>query len=418
MHILFLTDNFPPEVNAPASRTYEHCREWTKAGHRVTVVTCVPNFPKGKVFDGYRNRIWQSDDIDGIHVVRVWSYITANQGFARRILDYLSFMMSGALAALFVRRVDVIVGTSPQFFTACAAYLVSAIKRRPWIFELRDLWPESIRAVGAMRRKLPLQMLEALELFLYRKATAIVSVTNAFKRNLVNRGIDPGKIFVVTNGVDGSRFKPVPKDQQLLARHRLKGMFVAGYIGTHGMAHGLDILLEAAVLLRHKENGGDIRLLLLGDGAERTRLMDRARNEQLDNMLFVESVRKEDVTRYWSILDAAVIHLRKSELFTTVIPSKLFESMAMGIPVLHGVKGESARILLGLDAGIAFEPENARELADAILRLRDDAKLRARLAKNGPIGAKHYDRGVLARRMLEILERCSALKKAGRLKAQ
>jgi hypothetical protein len=127
VHVLFLTDNFPPEVNAPASRTFEHCREWVKAGHRVTVITCAPNFPKGKVFDGYRNKLWQRETMEGIEVVRVWSYITANEGFVRRILDYQSYMVSAIIASLFVRKVDVIVGTSPQFFTACAAYVASRL---------------------------------------------------------------------------------------------------------------------------------------------------------------------------------------------------------------------------------------------------------------------------------------------------
>ena len=139
MHILFLTDNFPPEVNAPASRTFEHCREWVRQGHQVTVVTTAPNFPKGEVFDGYRNRLWQQEEMDGIRVVRVWTYITANAGFAKRTLDYVSFMITGLLGALLVRRVDVVIGTSPQFFTNCAAWLVAAIKRRPFVFELRDL---------------------------------------------------------------------------------------------------------------------------------------------------------------------------------------------------------------------------------------------------------------------------------------
>ena len=155
MHILFLTDNFPPEVNAPASRTFEHCREWVKADHRVTVVTCAPNFPKGKVFAGYRNRLWQREVMEGIDVIRVWTYITANEGVVKRTLDYMSFMVMAVIAAPFVRAVDVIVITSPHFFTACAGYAASRLKRRPFVFELRDFWPESIQAVGALRNRVP-----------------------------------------------------------------------------------------------------------------------------------------------------------------------------------------------------------------------------------------------------------------------
>ena len=298
MHILFLTDNFPPEVNAPASRTFEHCREWVKAGHRVTVITCAPNFPTGKVYPGYRNALWQREIIDGIHVVRVWSYITANEGTFKRTLDYVSFMFSAILAAPFVRRVDIVVATSPQFFTACAGYAITRLPRKPFVFELRDLWPESIRAVGALRNERILQALEALELFLYRKADAVVSVTQAFRRILIARGIDGRKIFVVTNGVDLSRFAPRAKDAELMARHRLAGKFVAGYIGTHGMAHALETVLDAAALTA-QANGLEICLLFLGDGASKKSLETRAQAMKLDNVLFFDTVSKDDVVRYW-----------------------------------------------------------------------------------------------------------------------
>ena len=216
MHILFLTDNFPPEVNAPASRTFEHCVEWVRAGHQVTVITCAPNFPKGRVLDGYRNRPWQSEQMAGIRVIRVWSYITANEGFLKRVLDYQSFMVTATLAAPFVRGVDVVVGTSPQFFTVCAAYVVSRLKRIPFVFELRDMWPESIKAVGAMKESAAIRALERLELFLYRKAARIVSVTHSFKKALIGRGVAGNKIEVVTNGVDMSRFRAMPTDAALV----------------------------------------------------------------------------------------------------------------------------------------------------------------------------------------------------------
>lgn len=404
MHILFLTDNFPPEVNAPASRTFEHCREWAKAGHQVTVITCAPNFPKGEVFEGYRNSPWQSEVVEGIRVIRVWSYITRNEGFAKRILDYMSFMVSAFIASLFVKRVDVIIGTSPQFFTACAAYATSVVKRRPWIFELRDIWPESIRAVGAMKKERLLDLLEKLELFLYRKATAVISVTHAFKRNLVDRGIEAQKIFVVTNGVDISRFSPIPKDQALLDELNLRDTFVAGYIGTHGLAHGLDTLIDAAKAISITEHAEQIRFVLLGDGANRESLKARVRNEGLTNVLFIETVSKDEVTRYWSILDASIIHLRRSDLFKTVIPSKLFECMGMAVPVLHGVEGESAAIVLEHEVGITFEPENHMNLVENILLLHTNVTIRDRLAQNGPIAAQHFDRRELAQRMLSIIE--------------
>lgn len=404
MHILFLTDNFPPEVNAPASRTFEHCREWVKAGHHVTVITGAPNFPTGKVFEGFRNRFWQQETMAGIRVIRVWTYITANEGFSKRTLDYLSYMLTSFLASLFVRRVDVIVGTSPQFFTVCAAYMTGLLKRVPWVFELRDIWPESIRVVGAMKQSKVLDLLEKVELFLYRKASAIVSVTHAFRTSLIRRGVDGEKIHVVTNGVDISRFSPRDKDAELLRKHDLQGKFVAGYIGTHGLAHALDTLLDAAKALKAAPDGDRFRIILLGDGAKKASLRQRAEAEGLYNVIFVDSVPKDQVVRYWSLLDVSIIHLKKDELFTTVIPSKLFECMGMAIPVLHGVQGESAGIVDREDVGLLFEPENTEALVDGLRRLADDPELLARFIANGPQAAQHYDRSTLAAQMLQILK--------------
>lgn len=405
MHILFLTDNFPPEVNAPASRTFEHCREWVKAGHRVTVVTCAPNFPTGRIFEGYSNRAWSWETMDGIRVLRVWTYVTANEGFAKRIADYASYMVSAVLASPFVRDVDLVVGTSPQLFTACAARIVGTLKRVPWVFELRDLWPDSIGAVGAVRRPALLGLLRRLEESLYRSADAIVSVTHAFRGTLIERGFDGGKIHVVTNGADLTRYAPRAKDAGLVERHGLAGRFVAGYIGTHGMAHALDTVLDAAARMKAVPGGDIFRFVLLGDGANKAALVERARNEGLDNVLFVDTVPKDEVVRWWSVLDASIIHLKRTPLFTTVIPSKLFECMAMGVPVLHGVQGESAGIVEREDVGLTFEPQNVDALCDALRRIATDDALRERLRGNGPRAARGYDRTALAASMLTVLER-------------
>ncbi len=403
MHILFLTDNFPPEVNAPASRTYEHCREWVKAGHKVTVVTCTPNFPKGKVYVGYKNRLWQSEIIDGICVIRVWSYIVANEGFFPRILDYVSYMTSAIFAAPFVRNVGLVIGTSPHFFTACAAYSVSRYKRIPFIFELRDLWPETIKAVGALRDGSLIRLFERIVLHLYRKAARIICVTHSFREVLIGRGIDPNTIDVITNGVDLTRFHPMTRDKELAANYGLDEKFVAGYVGTHGLAHGLSTLLETASRLQNRSDGDRFRLLLLGDGAMKKKLLEQATRQNLKNVVFIDSVPKDEVTRYWSLIDASIIHLKKSKVFTAVIPSKLFEAMAMGIPVLHGVEGESAELVRSEDIGLTFEPENAAALCDALIRLAEDGALRNRLRANCAGAAKRYDRQALARKMLAVL---------------
>ncbi len=409
MHILFLTDNFPPEVNAPASRTFEHAREWVKAGHQVTVITCAPNFPTGRVFDGYKNKLSQSEEMDGIRVIRVWTFIAANEGFLKRSLDYLSFALSALIASFGVRQVDVIVGTSPQFFTALSAFLVSLTKRRPWVFELRDIWPESIKVVGSLNDGAVLSSLEALEMFLYRRASHIVAVTHSFKATLARRGIDPAKIDVVTNGVDLANFSPKPRPEALAEKLGLSGKFVAGYVGTHGMAHGLDTLLDAAAILSKDPAAQNIRILLLGDGARKKLLVDRAAQMGLTNVVFVDSVPKSDVADYWALLDVSIIHLKKDPLFTTVIPSKLFECMAMGLPMLHGVEGESAEIVEREGVGEVFEPENAEMLATKLIALSYDTARLSQFSAQGLKATAKYDRQHLAASMLKIVKDIIAL---------
>ena len=403
MHILFLSDNFPPEVNAPASRTFEHAREWVRLGEQVTVITCTPNFPKGNVFPGYKNNLWKAEVIEGIRVIRVWSYITANEGFIRRSLDYLSFMIAATVASLFIKKVDVVIGTSPQFFTVCAAYVVSLLKRSPWVFELRDIWPESIKAVGSMSDGFLYQSLEKLELFLYGKATRIIALTQSFKKELILRGIGAQKIDVVTNGVDLSLFKPRNKNDGLLKKLGIENRFIAGYIGTIGMAHGLETLLEAAEILQRTSGAENIHIIVLGDGAKKDSLKKMAMLKQLHNITFVDTVPKSEVGEYWSLLDISIIHLKKDPLFEKVIPSKLFECMGMGIPVLHGVLGESAEIVNRLHLGITVTPENSQKLADELLVLSSDSVALGLMGKSSLKAAKQFDRSQLALNMLLTL---------------
>lgn len=403
MHILFLSDNFPPEVNAPASRTFEHCRQWVSEGNQVTVITCNPNFPKGEIFPGYRNRLLQKEKLSGINVIRVWTHIAENKGFVMRILDYLSFMLSSFIASFLVRKVDLIIGTSPQFFTAVSAWCSSIFKRVPFVFELRDLWPESIKAVGALKDSKLIRLFEALEMFLYRRASRIVSVTQSFKNNLIQRGIHGDKVDVVTNGVDLSRFYYRAKKKNLVEQLGLKDFFVAGYIGTHGMAHSLETLLYAMSKLKDHSCGKKIRLILLGDGARKQFLKDLANQLNLTNVIFIDTVSKEKVSDYWSILDTSIIHLKKTELFKTVIPSKLFECMGMGLPVLHGVEGESADIVEETNCGVLFEPENVDQLIEKLLFLQSEPVFLASLGRNALKSAKQYDRTHLARKMLDSL---------------
>lgn len=201
MRILFLSDNFPPEYNAPANRTYEHCKEWIALGAEVVVITCAPNFPTGIVYPGFKNKLYQREELNGIKVIRVWSYITANSGIFKRTLDFLSFSFTSFIVGLFIK-CDIIIATSPQFFTAVSGCALGLFRMKPWVMEVRDIWPESIKAVEAVDSKWVISFLEKIELLLYKYASKIIVVTDSFKDNLTSRGVSPEKIFVTKNGAD------------------------------------------------------------------------------------------------------------------------------------------------------------------------------------------------------------------------
>jgi glycosyltransferase involved in cell wall biosynthesis len=407
MHILFLCHYFPPEVNAPASRTYENAKRWVRAGHKVTVLTCHPSHPGGIIYPGHRNSVHAWEEIDGIQVLRVGTYLSANKGFVRRTANYVSFMLSAILQCWRVKDVDIVVSTSPQFFCGMGGYFVSRLKRRPWVLEIRDLWPESIIAVGAITNRRVIRMLEGIESFLYRKADRIVSLTNAFKRHIMARGIPEEKIDIVTNGADLERY--VPGDRMNDARKELgldESVFLASYIGTHGMAHGLSTVLRAAKRL---EGEPGIRFLLVGDGAERERLLQEKEELGLTNVIMLGQQPKECMPQFLAATDACMVLLIKSELFKTVLPSKIFEAMAMGRPIVLGVEGESRELIEKGGCGLCIEPENDAQLAEAILKLVKQLDLARELGEKGKrYVASRFDREVLAMEYLALLKRTAA----------
>ena len=311
MRLLFLTDNFPPEVNAPASRTYEHCLEWVKQGVEVTVITCVPNFPKGEVFPGYKNKLYQKETINGIKIIRVWSYITANTGFSRRICDFISYAMMAFFFGIF-QRFDVVIGTSPQFFTAVSARSLGFAKGKPWVMEVRDLWPESIAAVGAMKRSSGVyRFLEIIERHLYRSSKAIVVNADGLKSSIEKNGIAHEKIKVIKNGVMLSDFDIVVKDEVLSKKYNLEGKFLVSYIGTIGMAHALDFIIDCAAGITDKR----FHFLIIGEGAERQKIISKASDLKIDNVTFIPSVSKQEINKYIGISNAALVNLKKSDTF-------------------------------------------------------------------------------------------------------
>jgi len=396
--ILFLTDNFPPEVNAPATRTYEHVREWVKQGYAVTVITCAPNFPHGNVYEGYSNRLFSKELMDGIQVIRVWTYITANEGFSKRILDYISFGLMSFIAGLFIRT-NLIVATSPQFFTAVAGRWLSFFKMKPWVMEVRDLWPESIAAVGAMKKGNIYRILEWIEFRLYKSAQKIVVVTDTFKNKISKRGIPAEKIFVHKNGVILDQYSIRLKDERLLLENvQINNKKVFAYIGTHGMAHGLSFILNS--LAKVSNEVPEAHFLFIGEGAEKENLIKLAKELNLSNVTFMPFVPKHEVVRYLSLMDIALVNLRKHDTFKDVIPSKIFEAAALNKPILLGLEGEAKGIVEYFNAGLCFEPENEEEFIFQVKSILNPEKY-----KQFQIGcnklAKAFNRKQIALEMLK-----------------
>ena len=295
---------------------------------------------------------------------------------------------------------DVIIATSPQFFTAISGYALSVFKRKPWVFELRDLWPESIQAVGAMENKKILAFFEKLELFLYKKANLIVPVTDSFKQNLIERGVSESKIKVIKNGVDLSVYRPLAKDSHLLEKLKLKDKFIVSYIGTHGMAHGLSFILDAI-----KDLNEEIQFIFIGGGAYKKELLNQARSLKLKNCTFIDFVPKSEISKYISITDVALVNLKKSETFKSVIPSKIFENAAMRKPILLGVEGESALIINSYEAGECFKPEDKNDFLTKLNKIyRKKVSVSNSYCEGLTELAHDFNRQVLAKRMLDLIK--------------
>jgi glycosyltransferase involved in cell wall biosynthesis len=403
MRILYLSHYFHPEGNAPAKRVYEMCRRWVRSGHAVTVVTCAPNVPSGIVYDGYENAWLRRETVEGIETIRVWTYLAANRGTARRIVNYLSYMVFAVIAGLRAQRPDLVIATTPQFFCGWAGVWVSRLRRVPFILEIRDIWPESIAAVGALGNPLVLRLLERWERSMYRAAARIVTVGEGYRQQLEARGVPSGRIDVVPNGVDRKAFAGAGGGSQVRAEFGLGDAFVVSYVGTIGLGSGLDVVLRAARRLAAEGRRG-IVFLLVGDGAVREDLERQARAEGLDRVVFAGRQDKARIPAFLAATDACLVHLTGQDLFRSVLPSKIFESAAMAKPIIMGVRGFAADLVERAEAGICIEPENETELVEAASRLAGDRGLARKLGESGRERiAARYDYDDLAARYLAII---------------
>jgi glycosyltransferase involved in cell wall biosynthesis len=399
MKVLLIAENFYPESNAPGKRLFEHAKEWVKLGNEVTVLTGVPNAPRGKIFEGYKNKIYQSEKIDGIKIVRVWTFIAKNEGFLLRTLDFISFMFSSFLFGLFIKKHDKIIVSSPQFLPVISGFIIAKIKNIPFILEIRDLWPESIVALGAIKKNnYIIKSLYAITKYIYRKSELIVVVTKTFKEYLVDMGIEKDKIIIVENGFNfDSTLKPSKSIKTIQEEYNItNNNFTVSYIGTIGMSHGIKIIVEAAQLIK------DVNFLIIGEGAEKKSLQKIAKDKKINNIMFIDNINWQEIVNINQVISANLIHLRNLELFKTVIPSKIFESMALKKPILAGLIGESLDIIKQSKSGLEIIPENPDSLVEKILQMKNNQSLYDKLASNGfNLVQERYNRKTLARKMIE-----------------
>lgn len=399
MRIACVCHYFAPEPAAPAARVHELARAWVRAGHQVTVITTFPNHPVGRIPLEYRGRWWSTEELDGIRVLRCWLYAVPNRGVGRRGLDHLSFMLTALLFGLpRLGQVDVVIASSPTLFSALSAWLIARLKRAPFVLEVRDLWPEAIVELGLLRPGPTLRVLERLARFLYQHASHVVVVTRAFAERIAAHGVPLSKLTVIPNGADTRLFTPRTSGDSVRAELGLDGRFIVAYVGSHGLSHGLGAILDAAA------EQPDVTFLLVGDGADRDRLLAERDRRRLRNVLMRPSVPKSDVPRVYAAADACVVPLRDVRLFETFVPSKMFEVLAAGRPVIGAVRGEARDILAQSGGALLVEPERGDQLAEAVARLRADPGLRDEMGRRGRAFAEqHYDREAMAARYLELL---------------
>ncbi|MBX6389782.1 MAG: glycosyltransferase family 4 protein [Frankia sp.] len=423
--VLLVTHYFPPEIGAPQARLSETARAWAAAGLDVTVLTGMPNHPTGVVPPAYRGALRRVERVDGYRVVRTWLYATPNEGVARRTLGHLSFMASSVLLG---RRLagpaDVVVVSSPTFFSLGSAWLLARLRRARLVVEVRDLWPAIFVELGVLTNRRVIAALERLELAAYRAADAVVTVTDGFRDNIVGRGIPAAKVHVIPNGVDLTRFAPpwdsparfappwdsparATQERELAERVQATrtrlgakpGQTLVVYIGAHGISQGLTSVADAAALLADEP----VRFAFIGDGADRDRLVAHVARLGLRNTSLLPAVERAEVADVLAAADVCLVPLRAVPLFDTFIPSKMFEMLAAGRPVIGSVRGEAARILTAAGA-VVVPPEEPAALAEAIRALAADPAKRARMARVGRAYVeRHFDRAALAERYRRLL---------------
>ena len=403
MRVLYFSQYFPPEVGATQTRAYEMSRYLASQGHKVTIITEVPNHPSGIIPTSYRGRLMERRREDGIDVIRLWVWASPEKNFKSRMRFYLSYMAMAGVAGSLVRgRYDLVYATSPPLFTGASGLLAATVRRIPLVFEVRDLWPESAVALGELGDRRAIAAAEQLEKLLYRRAARIVAVTQGIRSRLTERGIAPGKIELIPNGANTDLISYSEAGRRS-TRQKLcvDDKFVVMYAGIHGIAQGLETLLQAADQLKDRE---DIAFVFIGEGPKKVELSQLKEQMGLTNVTMLPEVPSPEMPLYLSAADCTIVPLKSEPVFRGALPSKMFEAWACSRPVILSVEGEAESVLQAADGGLASKPEDAASMAQAILRLASDLDAALAMGEHGrDYVVTHYSRQEQARALEKLL---------------
>lgn len=402
MKILFLTQYCPPEVGAPQNRIFEFAKQLEKFGHEITILTAMPNYPKGEIFEGYRDKKIVKETIEGINIVRTGIYATKSKSFTKRLRNYLSFTWTSvARGTGNISNQDFIITESPPLFLGWSGYVLAKLKKAKFIFNVSDLWPESAIKLDVLHNKSMIKASTWLEEFCYRKADAVTCQTKGIVDNIVGRGFNANKIHLITNGVDTELFNKDNRSEKLREEFGVKDKFAVVYAGIHGIAQGLEVVINSAEILKGQK---DIQFVFIGEGPEKPMLINMAKSKGLNNVTFLPMQSKKDMPRIIASMDATVVPLKRLDLFKGALPSKMFEALSSELPIVLAVEGEAEELINNANAGIVVEPENSEEIAKAILKLYEDRELRKLLGKNGrEYVKKYFSREAITRKLERIL---------------
>ncbi len=381
MKFILLSHYYPPEVGGAQVLLGSLAQGLKAQGHDVRAVTTLPSYPKGRIFDGYRNRLFKTEIREGVPVFRSWVYPSQSASMIPRLANYFSFCLSAFLAFFWMGKPDIIFVDSPPLFLAFTALFLARAKGARWVMNVSDLWPDAVEDSGLVNSSLLLKIARGMERFLYRHADFVGTVTEGIVAILRDqKDVPAAKILFLPIGVDTDLFKPRAPDQALLDTHSLKDKSVFIYAGTLGHAQGLPLLIDAADALRVRD---DIAVVFVGDGPVKRQLQARTNERQLRSIVFADPIPLSEMPRWWSVARGALVPLKDQPIHLSARPSKSLPALASGVPVIFSGRGEMARIVSEAEAGFVVPPEQLRPLVDCMVRLADNCELAHKLGENG-----------------------------------